>query len=82
MLYVLMVTWIYPHQPPSSYTVEFSTLAACEQAKAAVYQQAAEIQKRYIDNINNSAKGLGNMRMAHLTALAGLPDATATCVSR
>ena len=77
-----MVTWLYPKQPPASYTVEFSTLAACEEAKAAVYAQAAEIQKRFIDNLNASARGIGNMQLAHMQAMAGLPDATATCVKR
>lgn len=84
MLYLLLVTWIYPDQPPMSYQVEFSSEAACVSARQAVYDQAAELKRNAIkfENFKAQKSGvsshLGSLMMAGLK----LPDASATCVKR
>jgi hypothetical protein len=38
---ILLVTWITSGQPPSSYQTQFTTMEACQAARAAVLQEAS-----------------------------------------
>ena len=48
----LLVTWFVYAQTPTSYQVAFSSVAACETAKAALMKEAARF-KAEADRINN-----------------------------
>jgi hypothetical protein len=48
---ILLVTWIISGQPPSSYQTQFTTMEACEAARAAVLQEASRLTSEWQRNI-------------------------------
>lgn len=81
MKYLLMVTWIYPHQPPTNYQIEFDTQAACMTARTAVYEQAVELRQSALAEVRTKAK-VARIAPNLLEAGVQFPDASAACVPR
>lgn len=81
MLYMLLVTWIYPHQPPQSYQLEFSDATKCEAAKDAVYSQVVELRKVALHTAQGQAQ-IAGISEKLITAGVQLPEASAVCIKR
>lgn len=82
MIYLLLVTWIYPDHPPASYQVEFASEQACIAAQKAVYAQAAELRQNAIKLEGIKIKSAGLSDRTEQLAIASLrfADASAVCV--
>jgi hypothetical protein len=81
MTYILLVTWFYMSQPPSSYQVRFDTMDAC---LLTIDQLTAE-EKRMRQNAERLAAAQGQnlgewaQRQILLKSIADSPKMTAVC---
>lgn len=84
MMYLLMVTWIYPQQPPQSYQIEFADEAKCLAARDAVYAQVLDLRQSALkfEKAKIEASGVAQQMGRLMVASVKTPDASAACVKR
>ena len=59
MKLVLLVTWLIPHQPPTSYQVPFDSGGLCEIARQSVLADARRLIAEHNQIYINQGKALG-----------------------
>jgi hypothetical protein len=79
MGWILLVTWIVPGQPTTSYQTYFGSEAVCQTAQLAVQNSAQAIkQQKWAEAGNNpQLQILAQMSFPHVSAVCSFTDAPA-----
>jgi hypothetical protein len=78
MKFLLLVTWLMHDQPATNYQVAFSSLDACEAARAQLIKDAERVRQ---DRIDHALKSGLDQIMAKLQGTSS-PSVSAICVAQ
>ena len=78
-VFLLLVTWLMPEQPPSNYQVAFNSSELCEAARLKVLSEAQRVRQDKIDQAVRS--GVDQFTAARVLML-NAPSVSAVCVAQ